>query len=150
VNVHEIARCLGAARPDELPDIQQLLTAAELPIAGIEAQFPDAYIVCRRGVTVIGVAGLERYGTAGLLRSVAVLAAHRGTGIGRALVGDRLRDASGRGVREVFLLTTSAPSYFMGFGFTPVERASAPAALRESPEFTGICPSSAACLVWRG
>jgi protein-tyrosine-phosphatase/N-acetylglutamate synthase-like GNAT family acetyltransferase len=147
----ERERWLGpdAARPEDLLGIQRLLTAANLPIAGLETQFPVAYVVYRQGETVIGVAGLERHGTAGLLRSVAVLASHRGTGIGSALVGNRLRYASDLGLREVFLLTTTASTYFGRFGFTVAERASAPAAMQESPEFAGVCPASAACLVWR-
>jgi amino-acid N-acetyltransferase len=132
-----------------LPGIQRLLVAAQLPVAGIEAQFPDAYVVCRRGEAVVGMAGLERYGATGLLRSVAVLPSHQGAGLGRELVENRLRYASGLGLGEVFLLTTSAPAYFARFGFVRAERASAPAPLLQSLEFASVCPSSAACLVRR-
>jgi N-acetylglutamate synthase-like GNAT family acetyltransferase len=134
---------------DDLPGIRQLLTTSNLPLAGIEMQFPDAYVVCRRGEAVVGMAGLERYASAGLLRSVAVLPSHRGTGMARELVENRLRYAIDLGLREVFLLTITAPTYFMRFGFIQAERSAAPAPLLESPEFAGICPSSAACLVWR-
>jgi len=147
MNEHEVQ--LVAAELDDSPGVQQLLGAAGLPIAGVDSQFPQAYVVCRQGEAVVGVAGLERYGTVGLLRSVAVLPSHRGAGMGRALVGNRLGYASDLGLREVFLLTTTAPAYFVRFGFGLVERASAPPALLESPEFTAICPSSAACLAWR-
>lgn len=133
----------------DLPRIRQVLVAVALPLAGVETQFPDAYVVYRRGEAVVGVAGLERYGATGLLRSVAVLPSHQGAGLGRELVENRLRYARDLGLRDVFLLTTSAPTYFSRFGFVPAERASAPAPLQESLEFSSICPSSAACLVRR-
>jgi amino-acid N-acetyltransferase len=48
----------------------------------------------------------------------------------------------------VFLLTTTAPGFFAGLDFVPCERDRAPAALRATPEFAVVCPSSAACMVW--
>lgn len=150
MNAPVVPLCSTAAHPEDLPGVQQLLTGANLPIEGIETQFPMAYVVHRHGDAVVGVAGLERHGTAGLLRSVAVLPSHRGTGMGRELVGNRLRRARELGLLEVFLLTTTAAPYFARFGFARVERASAPVVLLESLEFTTLCPSSAACMVWRG
>ena len=133
---------------DDLPSMRQLLTLVSLPLASLEAQFPDAFVVCRGGGGIVGMAGLERHGSAGLLRSVAVLPSQRGTGVGRQLVHNRLQHARELGLRDVFLLTTTASGYFSRFGFTLTERASAPALLLESPEFAGVCPSSAACFVW--
>ena len=48
---------------------------------------------------VVGVAGMERYGGAGLLRSVAVAPDWQGSGIGRALVDRVLEDGRAAGVR---------------------------------------------------
>lgn len=91
----------------------------------------------------MGVAGLELYGEAALLRSVAVSPARRGSGVGRALVERALAVLERAGARDVYLLTQSAGGYFPRFGFAPVDRARVPPAVRESLEFREACPESA-------
>jgi amino-acid N-acetyltransferase len=86
---------------------------------------------------------MERYGDGGLLRSVAVAAAWRGSGIGRALVDRVLDEGRAAGIKDVYLLTTTAEHYFPRLGFACVSRDSVPAAVRASAEFTGACPASA-------
>ena len=86
---------------------------------------------------------MERYGDSGLLRSVAVALEWRSTGIGRTLVDRVLEEGRGAGVREVYLLTTTAEHYFPRLGFACVDREIVPAALRASAEFSGACPASA-------
>jgi N-acetylglutamate synthase-like GNAT family acetyltransferase len=134
------------ARVADLRAVQGLLEGAGLPLEGLTDQFPDAYVIVSRGGELVGVAGVETYGSAGLLRSVAVAAGHRGAGVGRALVADRLARAAENGQERVFLLTTSAAPYFEAFGFSPISRTLVPASLLASPEFASACPASAACL----
>jgi amino-acid N-acetyltransferase len=86
---------------------------------------------------------VERYGAAGLLRSVAVTASERGKGTGAALVERCLTDARRSGIETMILLTTTADHYFPRFGFEVVDRAVVPEAVRESAEFRGACPASA-------
>lgn len=126
-----------------------LLVAAELPLSGLEHQFPEAYVVGRLGGRVIGVAGLQQYNCSGLLRSVAVEDRQRGLGLGRALVEECVRAAGAAGLDAVYLLTTGAATWFGRLGFEPVSRETAPAAILASPEFAGVCPSSAECMVAR-
>jgi amino-acid N-acetyltransferase len=109
-------------------------------------QFPGAYALARCGARVIGVAGLEAYGAVGLLRSVAVDTEVRRSGLGSALVADRLDAARATGLEAVYLLTTSASEYFRRFGFVAASREGAPARLAASPEFSDACPASAVCL----
>jgi amino-acid N-acetyltransferase len=137
---------IDVAAPGELEAVIALLAGAHLPTSGISEGFPGAYSVARRDGTVVGVAGLETYGKAGLLRSVAVHGAVRGSGIGRLLVQEQLRKATELGMTAVYLLTTTAPDYFRRIGFSDVARASAPAELQRSAEFAAICPASALCL----
>ncbi|HET9726048.1 MAG TPA: hypothetical protein VFP28_03965, partial [Gemmatimonadales bacterium] len=54
-----------------------------------------------------------------------------------------LEDGRGAGVRDVYLLTTTAEHYFPRLGFACVGRETVPAALQASAEFTGACPVSA-------
>jgi N-acetylglutamate synthase-like GNAT family acetyltransferase len=141
---------LWAARSTDLWQVEQLLADAGLPIAGLRDQFPRGYVVARNDDrTVMAAAGLELYGTAGLLRSVAVAAPRRNAGLGRALVADRLADARELQLSAVYLLTTSAANYFIRFGFAPARRDHVPDALASSAEFSGACPQSAECLAWR-
>ena len=119
-----------------------LLRELELPTDGVADWLHQFWIGEHEGA-VVGVAGMERYGAAGLLRSVAVAPEWRGSGIGRALVDRVLAEGRAAGVQEVFLLTTTAERYFPRLGFACVGRERVPDAVRTSAEFTGACPASA-------
>ena len=132
-----------AARPEDLAAVQALLSAARLPLDGIAEQFGEAYAVAECNGEVIGAEGIEVYGDAGLLRSAVVADGWRGRGIGDVLTRDRLSWARARGLREIYLLTTTAADYFPRYGFVRVERAIAPAAVQHSREFAEACPDTA-------
>ncbi|MBK9979303.1 MAG: GNAT family N-acetyltransferase [Gemmatimonadetes bacterium] len=134
---------IRAAREADLPTVRQLLLAAHLPTDGLDEQFGDGYAIAESNGTAIGAEGIEVYGDAGLLRSAVVDADWRGRGVGDALTQDRLRWAAARGLREVWLLTTTAADYFPRFGFAPAARADAPAHMQRSREFAEACPASA-------
>jgi amino-acid N-acetyltransferase len=141
------------ARPPEIrpaadadyPAVMALLEAAGLPTAGVPRTLGE-FLVADAGDGLAGAIGLERYGSGALLRSAVVRPDDRGTGIGAALVRavlDRARDA---GLREVYLLTTTAERWFPRFGFTRIEREQVPDAVRASVEFREACPASAAVM----
>lgn len=130
------------ANQDDLPQIIDLLTGAHLPTAGVEAALNDFLLAFRNG-SLVGCAGLERYGSWALLRSVAVTESERNTGLGRQLVSRLLDQAEDTGVENIVLLTTTAASYFQRFGFHTISRADVPEAVHSSPEFQGVCPASA-------
>jgi arsenite methyltransferase len=129
--------------------VAALLAGADLPVAGLADQFEDGFVVAEVEGEAAGAAGLEIYGAYGLLRSVVVAEAWRGRGLGESLVRERLDYARRRGVRRVYLLTTTAPAWFVRLGFSHVSRDAVPAGVRRSPEFSGICPDSAAVLEQR-
>lgn len=137
-----------SARDDEAAAVAALVTAAGLPTLGLDQAW--ATVVADDTDGLAGVAALERHGPPGapafLLRSVAVRADRRGTGLGAALVTAALdaADGGGSGGRAtVGLLTETAAGYFDRFGFTEVPRDRLPAALSASPELTTLCPASA-------
>src|SRR5438128_5731197 len=72
---------IQAAKTTDLPDILTLLKTAALPVAGIENHIATT-LVARDSERLLGCAAVEVYGQAGLLRSVAVEAGHRGEGWG--------------------------------------------------------------------
>ena len=80
---------------------------------------------------------------AALLRSAAVRADLRGTGVGAALVGALLDRARRRDVKTLVLLTTTAERWFPRFGFESITRDDVPEKLKVSEEFRGACPASA-------
>ncbi|MGO8996031.1 MAG: arsenic resistance N-acetyltransferase ArsN2 [Polyangiaceae bacterium] len=144
---HEVT--IESANLSDLAAVAAMVGALDLPTDGIADQFPHAYAKATRDGLIVGCAGLEAYGKAGLLRSVAVSASLQRDGIGRRLVADRVAHARGAGLDAVYLLTTTAADYFPRLGFVPCERGSVPAALAASPEFASVCPTSAKCLVLR-
>lgn len=119
-----------------------LLEDAGLPLAGVLPTLPDFCVVELEG-RVVGAVGLEIYGRDALLRSAVVEQVARNTGLGVALVERILDHARGRGVRAVYLLTTTADRYFPRFGFERITREDVPDNVKRSVEFREACPASA-------
>jgi amino-acid N-acetyltransferase len=136
---------IRAATPNDWNDVAALLGATALLLDGAREHIAD-FVVAERDGAIVGCAAVERYGEAGLLRSVAVTPAERGNGTGSALVSRCLEEAKRAGLRSVVLLTTTAPMYFPRFGFETIERASVPEAVQDSVEFRAVCCSSAAVM----
>jgi len=140
---------LANARIEDLDQVEALLQRSGLPTGDLDEQYPNAYVVARRNGRIVGVAALEHHGGNGLLRSVAVDADERGTGLGIALTSERLAAGRHAGLDAVYLLTTTALGYYPRFGFAVHPRQDVPAAIAASREFKDICPSSATCMVAR-
>lgn len=129
----------------DLPDILALLAASKLPRAGIDRHVETA-LVARDAGRLIGCAAVEVYGAAGLLRSVAVAPDRRGSGLGQELTAAALDLARQRGVKDVYLLTTTADRFFPRFGFSVISRDQIDPALQQSDELRGACPASAVAM----
>ena len=137
-----------AARPADFAAVRSLLEAADLPVADVDPQLAG-FVVVVDGDRVVGVAGLERYSTYGLLRSVAVAGDWRGQGLGGALTRAIVDEARRLGLEGVYALTTTAADYFPRLGFEVIERTAVPVAVQASSEFSVVCPSSATVLALR-
>ena len=138
----------GAVRSATSRDRQaviRLLQAAALPTDGVPATLHDFYVAEDHG-RIVGAIGLELYGDDGLLRSAVVDPGVRGAGIGEALVRRVLDHARTRGVRDVYLLTTTAEHYFPRFGFQRIDRQEVPVGVQASVEFREACPASAVAM----
>lgn len=133
-----------------LGEVLTILSRAELPHDGVKEHL-DGFLVARdEQGRMLGCAGLERYGSLALLRSVAVVAESQGQGIGQRLVGELLGRAARDGVEEVVLLTTTARDYFASrFGFKEAERARYDERLADSPEWNLPRCSSAVLMTLR-
>jgi len=143
VNVtHTTEPHVRGAAPTDLAAIERLLTASGLPLDGVQEALSD-FVVAEAGDDVVGVAGLEVCRDNALLRSVAVLPEWRSRGLGRALVSRVISDAEARGIRGLYLLTTTAERYFPSVGFREIARDNVPTDVRETAEFRTACPASA-------
>jgi len=138
----EITLSIEAVAPSDVPALYDLLRASNLPIDGLPAHLTDTLVAKANG-QVVGSAALERYGHSALLRSVAVAAPLRGTGLGRQLVESAFDLARRQRVQRLYLLTETAAEWFPRFGFVPVERSAVDPAVQASIEFTSACPDSA-------
>ncbi len=127
---------------NDLAEIVSLLKQSALPIAGIERHI-ETTVVARDNGKIAGCAAVEVYGTAALLRSVAVTPDRRGEGLGQRLTAAALELARKRGVRNIYLLTTTASHFFPRFGFAAIPRSELDPALAQSEELRGACPASA-------
>ena len=125
------------AQMDDLDVVEALLEREQLLLDGLR-EHVDHLLVARSGNRVIGCAGLEVYGDAGLLRSVAVEAEHRSSGAGSALTRAALDEAARSGIAVVYLFTKSAERFFPRFGFEIVDRADVPATVQSSVEFAHV------------
>ncbi|MBS0393553.1 MAG: GNAT family N-acetyltransferase [Proteobacteria bacterium] len=144
-----MALTIRAMRPQELPAVRALLTGAALPADDVVESDRLAFWVAERGGALSGVVGLERSGASMLLRSLAVAPAVRGRGDGKALVAFAEQRARESGCRDLHLLTMTAEAFFGGLGYARLERADVPDGVRQTAQFSSLCPASAVCMTRR-
>ena len=133
------------ARSSDLAEIKNLLSSVDLPSEDIAGHL-DGFIVARVRKTILGVAGMELYGEACLLRSLAVHPDHRGKGVAKELFRLIVAQAQKIGVKELYLLTVSIEVLCEKWGFKRIVRSRVPMAILASKEFKSLCPESAVCM----
>jgi amino-acid N-acetyltransferase len=133
------------ARPEDLDSIKALLTASGLPTAGVDDHW-KTFLVARDGDALVACGGAEAYQFAALIRSVAVAPDYRSHGVGRRIVRQLLDRLASRGLREFYLLTTTAEAYFRKRGFKTIDRDEVHPQLLSSREFQDACPTTAVCM----
>jgi UDP-N-acetylmuramate: L-alanyl-gamma-D-glutamyl-meso-diaminopimelate ligase len=134
------------ARAEDAEVVGALLDRSGLHRQGIEER-PDDFLVLRTADGPVGCVGLERYGQAALLRSLAVSENRRGEGLGWLLAEAALDRARALGTRRVFLLTTTAVEFFaQKLGFRACERGAVDPDVARSWKFAGSGPD-ATCMV---
>jgi amino-acid N-acetyltransferase len=123
-------------------NIEAILLAEKLPVADLPAAL-DSFLVATENGQTIGVAGIELYGAYGLLRSLAVLPAYRSKGIAGKLIQQLEPQAKAAGLKALYLFTETAPEYFAAKGFEKITRDEVPEEIKQSSEFSHVCPVSA-------
>ncbi|GAB4044382.1 arsenic resistance N-acetyltransferase ArsN2 [Spirosoma litoris] len=133
---------ITAAQSADKGAIVALLAQAQLLTEDLPTDLPD-FVIAKEESNLVGVAGLERFGPVGLLRSVVVDPQYQGKQIAAQLVGRLLETAQASNLEEVYLITTTADRYFERYGFQPINRQEVPAVIQKTQQFSNLCPSSA-------
>ncbi len=126
-----------------------LLEAEGLPASDLTEGHLEQFFFTGNDGAPSALAGLELYGEDALLRSLVVSAVARTQGLGSALVRHAERYAAAHHVRAIYLLTTTAESYFAHRGYRRIDRAAAPPSIQSTREFTSLCPASSALMIKR-
>lgn len=135
-------------RPPEA-STRALLSACGLTSDDIQPSDLEHFFGCGAEESPAGVVGLEFFGDVALLRSLAVAESARGLGCGKGLVSRAESYALDQGAAAIYLLTETADTLFSRLGYRLIDRASAPAAIRETSQFSSLCPASARLMVKR-
>jgi len=138
---------ITAFKPHDEVALGTLLQMVDLSTEDITPETLEHFLVAHLGKALVGCVGLEVLEEVGLLRSVAVDDAHRGLGLGKELVAAMEEHAKDAGVRELYLLTTTAEGFFAGLGYRKLAREQAPSAIAGTAQFSALCPSSSSFMV---
>jgi amino-acid N-acetyltransferase len=125
----------------DLPEVLALLKLVDLPIEGVREHFQDFFIQ-RIENLLVGCIGMEIYDNAGLLRSVAVHPSSQGKGLGHQLVNKIEEYSVEKNIDTIYLLTDTAEKFFLKLGYGLIPREEVDSNVKQSVEFTTLCPSS--------
>ena len=134
---------LRQAKAADWGTIRTLLVESGLPVEDLGPDKLDGFLVAEDSGDLAGLIGLQIYGTVGLLRSLVVASKARKAGLGGKLVGALESAAETAGITELWLLTIDAEGFFARQGFDIVDRSSAPNSIRQTQEFSALCPGTA-------
>ena len=123
--------------------VMNLLALCALPNSDLSEKKLQHFFGCGEEANPGGVVGVELHGDVALLRSLAVEKNSRGKGCGKRLVQEVEKYAAQSGVKRLYLLTTTAETFFGALGYKKVERDSVPEAIRNTTEFSTLCSASA-------
>lgn len=133
---------IGAAELADFAEVATLLQSEGLPTDDLNPQLTN-FLLARANGVLVGVAGIDVYGTDALLRSVAVHKDFRNFRIAQRLTNDLIKQVRLQGINDIYLITTTADKYFAKQGYTVVDRASVPAHISATQQFSSLCPGSA-------
>ena len=131
-------------RPAQAADLnpaKKLLKSAGLPTADLAAG--QLALTAEKNKDIQGLIGVQAFGERALLRSLVVVPAARGSGIGVALVTALETACACDGVTEMWLLTVDADAFFRKLGYETRDRDDAPEPVRNTEEFSSLCPANA-------
>ena len=131
------------ARPEDLASIESLLTSCGLPVDGVREHL-GGFLVARDESGLIGCCAMEAHGRSGVLRSLAVIPAQRGRGLGSRLIDETLALAGRLGCSDIYLLTFTIENLAARHGFRRISRENVSPEALASREFSiTVCATAA-------
>lgn len=127
--------------------VKELLESYGLPVSDIPGNDQIQFFGIKADGALSAVVGIELYGEYALIRSLAVKRQFRGSGIGRELIASLEDWARNKRVMSLFLLTETADRFFEHQGYRSIPRSEAPQVIKETSEFSGICPGSSKFMI---
>jgi amino-acid N-acetyltransferase len=124
-------------------DVERILLSHSLPVDDLANVELVNFFGCGEEENPKGVIGLEIFGSDGLLRSLAVESEVQGEGCGTSLLSALEQHSKSVGVENLYLLTETAEEYFKNKGFEAIDRECAPEPIKQTTQFSSLCPSSA-------
>jgi arsenate reductase len=119
----------------------ELIRENDLPTEDLENK--QVYVLVNDRNELIGTGGLEYFGNEALIRSVSIKKDQQGKGLGKLVTAELEKMATSQGVRILYLLTTTAKDFFQKEGYQVIPRDSVSQQVKESSEFSTVCPSTA-------
>lgn len=130
----------------DLNEVRELLESNSLPACDCAAHLNN-FIIAEDQHAVVGVGGYEDCGEVALIRSFVTRPDHKNMGIAEQIFYSIRDKATYLGIKQFYLLTTTASNYFQRFGFTVCSRDGVPNRIRETKQFKELCPSTATVMV---
>lgn len=138
---------IRAALANDVASITALLTESGLPASDVDVALVEGFLVAENeNGEIVGCIGLERFGYSALLRSLVVAPTSRSKQLSSTLLFAAESRARMQGVRELWLLTTTAAAMFRRYGYADADRVTAPREVQGSAQFQKLCPATAACM----
>lgn len=125
----------------ERQEVFHILTQQKLPVTDIKEDTLLYLLI--DGDKITGTVGLDIFDDCALLRSVSVVEDARGKGYGKVLNEQIEKFAKESGISCMYLITHTAKDFFDKQGYCVIDRATAPGPIKQTDQFTGLCPSSA-------
>jgi len=123
------------------PAILALLRENDLPVSDLDET--KTLFACLSNGDVIGTGGLESFRDFALLRSISIKKDLQKTGLGKIVVGELEKMARQNGINCLYLLTNTAAGFFTKQGYETIGRETVPVEIKNTTEFSSICPSTA-------
>lgn len=126
--------------PGTDPDLVAALALARLPADDLAEPGRNFLAFATAEGRACGFGGYEILGSHALIRSMVVLEAERGRGIGAAMLARLQSEAQAAGARDAWLLTKTAAPFFSRRGYRAAARYEAPPEILASRQATALCP----------
>ena len=134
------------AEKSDIRRIREWLDSFSLPSIDVDGKAQKIFVAECDG-KLVAIGGIEKLGDIALIRSIVVAPEHRKNGIASNIYQLLEKYARNLEIKGLYLITESAKEYFQNLGFNDLERKAAPCLIKQTSQFSKLCPSSATVMV---